>query len=36
MGVFMLVAVLFGLTYFISDILYTWADPRVRLTDRQT
>ena len=36
MGVFMLVAVLFGLTYFISDILYTWADPRVRLTDRKT
>ncbi|HAT21715.1 MAG: ABC transporter permease [Dehalococcoidia bacterium] len=35
MGVFMMVAVLFGLTYFISDILYTWADPRVRLTDRQ-
>ena len=36
MGVFMLVAVLFGLTYFISDILYTWADTRVRLTDRKT
>ena len=32
LGMFMLVAVLFGLTYVISDILYTWADPRVRLT----
>jgi ABC-type dipeptide/oligopeptide/nickel transport system permease component len=34
LGMFMLVAVLFGLTYVISDILYTWADPRVRLTRR--
>ena len=32
LGMFMLVAVLIGLTYVISDILYTWADPRVRLT----
>ena len=32
LGMFMLVAVLFGLTYVISDILYTWAAPRVRLT----
>lgn len=34
LGMFMLVAVLFGLTYVISDIMYTWADPRVRLTRR--
>jgi ABC-type dipeptide/oligopeptide/nickel transport system permease component len=34
LGMFMLVAVLFGLTYVVSDILYTWADPRVRLTRR--
>ena len=34
LGMFMLVAVLFGLTYVISDILYTLADPRVRLTRR--
>ena len=34
LGMFMLVAVLFGLTYVVSDILYTWADPRVRLTKR--
>ena len=36
LGMFMLVAVLFGLTYVVSDILYTWADPRVRLTRRST
>ena len=36
LGMFMLVAVLFGLTYVISDIMYTWADPRVRLTRRST
>ena len=36
LGMFMLVAVLFGLTYVISDIMYTWADPRVRLTRRNT
>lgn len=35
-GMFMLVAVLFGLTYFVSDILYTWADPRVRISGQKS
>jgi ABC-type dipeptide/oligopeptide/nickel transport system permease component len=36
LGMFMLVAVLFGMTYFISDVLYTWADPRVRITGQKS
>lgn len=31
MGLVLLVAVLFGLTYLITDILYTVVDPRIRL-----
>ncbi len=31
MAVVLLVAVLWGVTYLITDILYTWVDPRVRL-----
>jgi ABC-type dipeptide/oligopeptide/nickel transport system permease component len=28
----LLVAVVWGLTYLLTDILYTWLDPRIRLT----
>jgi peptide/nickel transport system permease protein len=34
MATMLLVAVLWGVTYFISDILYTVVDPRVRLAGR--
>jgi peptide/nickel transport system permease protein len=36
MATMLLVAVLWGLTYFITDILYTVVDPRVRLTGRSS
>jgi ABC-type dipeptide/oligopeptide/nickel transport system permease component len=32
MATILLVAFLWGITYLISDILYTFIDPRVRLT----
>ncbi len=31
MAMFLLIAFLWGMTYLITDILYTWIDPRVRL-----
>ncbi len=31
MALVLLIAVLWGVTYLVSDILYTWVDPRVRL-----
>lgn len=31
MALVLLIAVLWGLTYLLTDILYTWIDPRVRL-----
>jgi ABC-type dipeptide/oligopeptide/nickel transport system permease component len=34
MATILLVAILWGITYLISDILYTIVDPRVRLTGR--
>ncbi len=34
MATMLLVAVLWGVTYFVSDILYTVVDPRVRLAGR--
>jgi peptide/nickel transport system permease protein len=36
MATMLLVAVLWGHTYFITDILYTVVDPRVRLTGRSS
>jgi ABC-type dipeptide/oligopeptide/nickel transport system permease component len=27
----LLVAVVWGLTYLLTDLLYTWLDPRIRL-----
>jgi ABC-type dipeptide/oligopeptide/nickel transport system permease component len=32
MALTMLIVVVWGLTYLITDLLYTWVDPRVRLT----
>ncbi|MCZ7542185.1 MAG: ABC transporter permease [Anaerolineae bacterium] len=32
MAMFLLIAFLWGVTYLITDILYTWIDPRVRIT----
>ena len=31
MALFLLIALLWSLTYLITDLLYTWADPRIRL-----
>jgi len=31
MALILIIAVLWGLTYLITDLLYTWLDPRVRL-----
>ena len=31
MGLVLLIALLWGLTYLITDILYTVIDPRIRL-----
>ncbi len=31
MALFLLIAFLWGLTYLLSDLAYTWADPRIRL-----
>ena len=31
MALFLLVAVLWGVLYLLTDIAYTWIDPRVRL-----
>jgi peptide/nickel transport system permease protein len=36
MATMLLVAVLWGVTYFVSDILYTVVDPRVRLSGRSS
>lgn len=36
MATMLLAALLWGITYLISDILYTLVDPRVRLTGRKT
>ncbi len=36
MAMMMLVAVLWGLTYLFTDILYTLIDPRVRLAGEHT
>jgi ABC-type dipeptide/oligopeptide/nickel transport system permease component len=36
MATILLVAFLWGVTYILSDILYTFVDPRVRLTGRDT
>jgi peptide/nickel transport system permease protein len=35
MAVVLLIAVLWGITYMLTDILYVWIDPRVRITDTQ-
>jgi len=35
MATMLLAAVLWGVTYLLTDILYTFIDPRVRLTDRR-
>jgi peptide/nickel transport system permease protein len=32
MALTMLIVVVWGLTYLITDLLYTWIDPRIRLT----
>jgi len=31
MATVLLIAVLWGLVYLVTDLLYTWIDPRVRL-----
>jgi ABC-type dipeptide/oligopeptide/nickel transport system permease component len=31
MAVVLLIALLWGVTYLITDLLYVWIDPRVRL-----
>ena len=31
MALFLLIALLWGITYLVADIAYTWVDPRVRL-----
>jgi ABC-type dipeptide/oligopeptide/nickel transport system permease component len=36
MGLVLLIALLFGLTYLITDILYTLIDPRVRIGGRSS
>jgi ABC-type dipeptide/oligopeptide/nickel transport system permease component len=33
MAVVLLIALLWGITYMVTDILYVWIDPRVRITD---
>ena len=30
-GAVLLVAVVWGFTYLLTDVLYTWLDPRIRL-----
>ncbi len=35
MGLVLLIALLWGLTYLITDVLYTVIDPRIRLGERQ-
>lgn len=35
MALVLLIALLWGITYLLTDILYTWADPRVRLGARE-
>jgi ABC-type dipeptide/oligopeptide/nickel transport system permease component len=34
MATILLIAVLWGVTYLMTDIIYTWVDPRVRLGAR--
>lgn len=36
MALFLLIAFLWSLTYLLSDLAYTWADPRIRLGNVQT
>ena len=36
MALFLLIAFLWSLTYLLSDLAYTWADPRIRLGHGQT
>ena len=31
MALFLLIALLWGVTYLITDLAYTWIDPRIRL-----
>lgn len=35
MATILLIAVLWGITYLLTDIIYTWLDPRVRLGGRE-
>jgi ABC-type dipeptide/oligopeptide/nickel transport system permease component len=36
MALILLIAVLWGITYLLSDILYTIVDPRVRLKGKSS
>jgi ABC-type dipeptide/oligopeptide/nickel transport system permease component len=36
MATFLLVALLWGITYILTDIAYTWIDPRVRLGSKES
>ncbi len=34
MALFLLIALLWGVTYLLTDLAYTWIDPRIRLGGR--
>ena len=34
MALILLIAVLWGVTYLLTDVAYTWVDPRVRFSAR--